>query len=70
MFPASLILNPVKTSPSLPASCNWIFSISIGVVTTTWQVPAPHPASTSPHSGNFLQTENSVGNRNMQAYVQ
>lgn len=43
-----------SASPSLPASCSWIFSISMGVVTTTWQVPAPHPASTSPHRGKYL----------------
>lgn len=46
---------PANDSPSLPASCSWIFSISMGVVTTTWQVPAPHPASTSPHRGKYLQ---------------
>lgn len=28
-------LNPVTNSPSLPASCSWILSISMGVVTTT-----------------------------------
>lgn len=43
-----------NNSLSLPASCSWILSISMGVVTTTWQVPAPHPASTSPHSGKYL----------------
>lgn len=36
-----------KFSPSLPASCSWIFSISIGVVITTWHMPAPHPANIS-----------------------
>ena len=33
--------------PSLPASCSWIFSISMGVVMTTWHMPAPQPASIS-----------------------
>lgn len=46
--------NLVTNSLSLPASCSWILSISMGVVTTTWQVPAPHPASTSPHRGKCL----------------
>lgn len=33
--------------PMRPASCSWILSISMGVVTITWQVPAPQPASIS-----------------------
>lgn len=32
---------------SLPASCSWIFSISIGVVMMTWHIPAQHPANIS-----------------------
>ena len=38
---------PPTPSPRRPASWSWIFSISMGVVTTTWQVPAPQPASIS-----------------------
>lgn len=34
-------------SPSRPASCSWILSISMGVVMTTWHMPAPQPASIS-----------------------
>lgn len=34
-------------SPSLPASCSCILSISMGVVTMTWHMPAPQPASIS-----------------------
>lgn len=33
--------------PRRPASCSWIFSISIGVVTMTWHIPAQQPASIS-----------------------
>lgn len=33
--------------PSLPASCSCILSISMGVVTMTWHMPAPQPASIS-----------------------
>lgn len=58
-----MYLSQWVNSPSLPASCSWILSISIGVVTTTWQVPAPHPASTSPHRGKCLETHWSVRNR-------
>lgn len=46
-----------ENSPSRPASCSWIFSISMGVVTTTWQVPAPQPARTSPQRGRCLETQ-------------
>lgn len=37
----------LRCSPNRPASWSWIFNISIGVVTTTWHVPAPQPASIS-----------------------
>lgn len=40
-------IKPVILLPSLPASCNWILSISMGVVTMTWHMPAPQPASIS-----------------------
>lgn len=43
-----------KFSPSLPASCSWIFSISIGVVITTWHMPAPHPANISLNTVRFF----------------
>ena len=33
--------------PSRPASCSWILSISMGVVTMTWHIPAQHPANIS-----------------------
>lgn len=46
---------PPKPSPMRPASCSWIFSISMGVVTITWQVPAPQPASISFSSVSCLQ---------------
>lgn len=36
-----------RASPCLPASCSWILSISMGVVITTWHMPAPHPANIS-----------------------
>lgn len=42
-----------KLSPMRPASCSWIFSISMGVVTITWQVPAPQPASISLYRVSF-----------------
>lgn len=45
--------------PILPASCSWILSISMGVVTITWHMPAPHPASISLNTVKpFLLTEN------------
>ena len=34
-------------------SWSWIFSISMGVVTITWQVPAPQPASISFNNVSF-----------------
>lgn len=40
--------------PMRPASCSWILSISMGVVTITWQVPAPQPASISLRSVSFF----------------
>lgn len=40
--------------PIRPASCSWILSISMGVVTITWQVPAPQPASISLSSVSFF----------------
>lgn len=40
--------------PIRPASCSWILSISMGVVTITWQVPAPQPASISLRSVSFF----------------
>jgi len=39
--------------PSLPASCNWILSISIGVVIMTWHIPAQHPANISLNNVNL-----------------
>lgn len=51
-------------SPSLPASCSWIFSISIGVVITTWHMPAPHPANISLNTVSlFLLTDRILGKR-------
>lgn len=41
-------------APIRPASCSWILSISMGVVTITWQVPAPQPASISLSSVSFF----------------
>lgn len=43
--------------PMRPASCSWILSISMGVVTITWQVPAPQPASISLSSVSFFLPE-------------
>lgn len=40
-------INFVFFSPSLPASCSCILSISMGVVTMTWLIPAPQPANIS-----------------------
>lgn len=40
--------------PSLPASCNWILSISMGVVIMTWHIPAQHPANISLSTVNLL----------------
>lgn len=40
--------------PSLPASCSWIFSISIGVVMMTWHMPAPQPANISLKTDKFF----------------
>lgn len=56
--------------PSLPASCSWILSISMGVVTTTWQVPAPQPASTSPHRGKYLWTKSKDKRKKRKNHVQ
>lgn len=50
--PAQLPCRPAP-SPMRPASWSWIFSISMGVVTITWQVPAPQPASISLNRVNF-----------------
>ena len=41
---------------TLPASCSWIFSSSIGVVTTIWQKPALPPAAISRNRVSFLPT--------------
>lgn len=55
---AKLQHNCVLFLPSLPASCSCIFSISIGVVTMTWHIPAPQPASISLNTVSpFLITE-------------
>jgi len=40
-------MDVARFSPTRPASWSWILSISMGVVTTTWHMPAPQPASIS-----------------------
>lgn len=44
--------------PLLPASCSWIFSNSIGVVTIIWHKPAPAPDKSSRWNGSLGLKEN------------
>ena len=41
----------LSDAATLPASCSWILSSSMGVVTTIWQKPAHPPAAISRWTG-------------------